>query len=81
MSGSQHVKLKQGIIEISNIYLQIEGLNESTKEIAAKLTEEMEIEKGLVTKLAKMYHKQNYSKVQNETEELLNKYDEVMGSN
>ena len=58
---SRKVALKQSIIEISNAWLQAESHNLHAKECIALISEEYEMDKALVNKIAKMYHK--YGKV------------------
>lgn len=62
-------KLKLAIGEITNCMLRIDGEREQIKEIIAAASEEFEIDKKLIRKVANTMYKHNYADVQAEQEE------------
>ena len=78
---SRKVALKQSIIEISNAWLQAESHNLHAKEVIALISEEYEMDKALVSRIAKMYHKQNISDTKAKTDTLIDEYETIFGSN
>lgn len=71
--------LKQAIIEISNAWLQAESHNLHAKECISLISKEYEMDKSLVTQLAKLYHKQNVSEVKAKSETVLDEYESLFG--
>lgn len=61
--------LKGGLKELSDVFTMQESQKEVVKDIIANLHEELKIPKKLINKLAKTYHKRNYSEVVAEQEE------------
>ena len=78
---SRKTALKQAIIEVSNAWLQAESHNLHAKEVIALISEEYEMDKALVSRIAKMYHKQNISDTKAKTDTLIDEYETIFGSN
>lgn len=71
--------LKQSIIEVSNAWLQAESHNLHAKEVIKHISEEYEMDKSLVTQLAKLYHKQNVSEVKAKADTVVDEYESIFG--
>lgn len=56
-----HVKLKKGLEEISNSMTRIEGERDYIREAIKALSDEHQMDKKVLRKLARAYHKQNYN--------------------
>jgi len=65
--------------EISNSMLRRESEAELIKEIVEKVTDEVEIDKKHIKRLAAIYHRQNYNDVKTESEDLQGLYEEIFG--
>jgi Transcriptional regulator DsbA len=61
--------LKSGLKELSDVFTMQESQKEVVKEIVGNLNEELKIPKKIISKLARTYHKRNYSEVVAEQEE------------
>jgi len=66
------------IREISNSLTRTEAERDLINEIIKKLSEEYSINKKIIRKIAKAYHKQNLSEEQQDHEEFVELYEEVM---
>ena len=77
---SRKTALKQAIIEVSNAWLQAESHNLHAKEVITLISEEYEMDKALVSKIAKMYHKQNISETKAKSDTLIDEYETIFGS-
>ena len=77
---SRKTALKQAIIEVSNAWLQAESHNLHAKEVITSISEEYEMDKTLVSKIAKMYHKQNISETKAKSDTLIDEYETIFGS-
>lgn len=77
--AARKTAIKQSIQEISNAWLQASSHNEHAKEVIKHISEEYEMDKGLVNKLAKMYHKQNAPVVKAEMDTITEEYENIFG--
>lgn len=66
------------IREISNSLTRTEAERDLINEIIKKLSEEYSINKKIIRKIAKAYHKQNLTEEQQDHEEFVELYEEVM---
>lgn len=61
--------LKNGMRELSDVFTMQESQREVVRDILNSLHEELKIPKKIIRKMAKTYHKSNYSEVLAEQEE------------
>jgi hypothetical protein len=59
-SEADRKKLFDAIVECSNSMVRIEGEKDFIKEATKKVCEDLKLPKRLVSRLVKVYHKQNY---------------------
>ena len=78
---ADQVKIKKMLSEISNSFTRIEAERDLIKETIEALSEDFDIEKKILRKMARIFHKQNYSAVEAEQEELALLYESVVGVN
>jgi hypothetical protein len=71
-------KFKDALQEIANSKTRISAENDLIKEIIADLSESFELPKKTVSKLAKVYYKQNMTQEAAEFDELETLYEEVV---
>lgn len=71
--------IKKVMEEISASMTRIEGERDFIKEAITKCAEEYEINKKTFRKLAKVYHKQNFSREVAEHEEFETMYEQLTG--
>jgi putative protein kinase ArgK-like GTPase of G3E family len=62
--------LKKGMRELSDVYTMQEAQRDTVKSIIDELYQELKIPKKLIRKISKTYHKQNFSEVVAEQQEL-----------
>lgn len=62
-------KLKKGIREMSDVMTMMEAQRETMKNIIDDVYDELKIPKKIIRKIAKTYHKQNFSEQRTENEE------------
>ena len=74
-------KIKKMLSEISDSYTRISAERELVKETIEALAEDFDLDKKLLRKMAQIFHKQNYSEVESEQEELALLYESVVGIN
>ena len=72
------IKFKQAIQEISNSMTRTEAERDLINEIIKKISDEFTINKKIIRKIAKAYHKQNLTEEQQDHEEFVEIYDEVI---
>ena len=77
---SRKTAVKLSIIEISNAWLQAESHNLHAKEVIKHIAEEYEMDKALVTQLAKIYHKQNVEVIKAKAETAIDEYENIFGT-
>lgn len=71
-------KFKDALQEISNSKTRIAAENDFIKEVLADLSESFELPKKTISKLAKIYHKQNMDVEAAEFDELETLYEEIV---
>lgn len=71
-SEEELTKLKKGVREISDVMTMMDSQRDTLKSIIDELYDEIKIPKKIIRKVAKAYHKQNFSEqvVENEEFEL-----------
>ena len=74
-------KLLSAIKEIDNSMVRVAAERDFQKDAITAVADELELEKKYVRKLASIYNKQNMSQVQQETEEVIELYEMITGSN
>jgi len=80
-STADKIKIKKMLSEISDSYTRISAERELVKETIEALAEDFDLDKKILRKMAQIFHKQNYSEVESEQEELALLYESVVGSN
>jgi len=70
-------KFMGAIQEMSNSMLRMEAERDLIREIVKQKSDEFKINKKIINKIAKTYHKQNRTQVEAEHEEFLELYDEA----
>ena len=78
---ADQVKIKKMLSEISDSFTRIEAERDLIKETIEALSDDFDIDKKILRKMARIYHKQNYSTVEAEQEELALLYESVVGVN
>ena len=73
-------KLLNAIKEIDNSMTRVAAERDFQKDAINNVAGELDLEKKYVRKLAAIYHKQNLSQVQQETEEVFELYDLITGA-
>jgi hypothetical protein len=73
--------LKNGMKELSDVFTMQESQREVVKDILNSLHEELKIPKKIIRKMAKVYHKANYSEVLAEQEEFELLYSGIIEEN
>lgn len=73
-------KIRDALQEISNSYTRVEAERDLIKEIISNMSEEFDLPKKTVRKMAKVYHKQNFSQEQQEFSDFEAVYAEITGS-
>jgi hypothetical protein len=76
-SPEDRKKILASVQEISNSLTRIESERDLIKEILADVQDKFALPKKYTRKVAKIYHKQNFSEVQQEQEELEAIYETV----
>jgi len=72
-------KVKKGLQEISDSLTRAEAERDYVKEAIKAIADENGLAKKIVAKMAKVFHKQNYSEVATEAEEFQRMYEKVTG--
>ena len=70
-------KLIGGIKELSNSMVRIDSEREFQKDAVDNIADETGVDKKYIKRLATVYHKQTFAKVQSETEEFETLYEEL----
>jgi len=78
---TDQIKIKKMLSEISDSFTRIEAERDLIKETIEALSDDFDIDKKILRKMARIYHKQNYSTVEAEQEELALLYESVVGVN
>lgn len=71
-------KIKQALVEISDSMTRIDAEKDLIKDIIQDTADNFKLPKKYLNKMARIYHKQNFSKEQQETEELETLYMNVV---
>ena len=71
-------KFYNAIVEISNSMTRTEAERDLINEIIKDLSEEFDINKKIIRKIAKAYHKQNLNEEQQDHDEFVELYEEVV---
>jgi hypothetical protein len=71
-------KFKDALQEIADSYTRVSAEKDLVKDIIADLSETFELPKKTVSKLAKVYYKQNMTQEAEEFDELETLYEEVV---
>lgn len=74
-------KIKKMLLEISNSFTRIEAERDLIKETIKEMSEEFKLSKRTLNKMAKVYHKQNFSREVEEHEEFEDLYTTIVESN
>jgi soluble P-type ATPase len=74
-------KLENGIKELSDSKIRVEAEKALTKDIVETLSEDCEVPKKYINKLATAYHKQSISEILADAEDFEILYDSVFGKN
>lgn len=76
-SPSDKEKMLNGIKELSNSMTRVDAEKDLQKDIIGNLSDELGIKKQYISKIAAVYHKQTFTQLQAEHEELENLYEEL----
>ena len=76
-SPEDRKKILGAIQEISNSLTRVEAERDLIKDILQDIEDKFELPKKYTRKIAKIYHKQNFTEVQQEQEELESIYETV----
>lgn len=76
-SPEDRKKIMNAVQEISNSLSRIESERDLIKEILSDVEDKFELPKKYTRKVAKIYHKQNISQIQQEQEDLVSIYETV----
>ena len=75
---SDKKKIKDALLEISNCMTRIDAEKELIKDIVNDLSENFELPKKQVNKIARVYHKSNYSQQVADSEEFQELYESLL---
>lgn len=81
LSDDAKKKITDAMNEISNSMLRAEAEKELQKEVINKLFDEYKIPKKVLSKMARVYHKQNFAEEKATHEEFEELYRSITGSN
>ena len=79
-SPADRAKIKEVLKAISDSFTRIEAERDLIKESISELSSEHNISKKILNKMARIYHKQSYSKAQQEFEEFEEFYEGIVES-
>ena len=77
LNDEQKKQLKGAIQEISNSLLRSEAERDLIREIVKEQSQELQIPKKIITKIAKTYHKQSLTQDIQDHEDFVELYDKV----
>lgn len=78
LNADQLKRLKDAIREIDIAMTQIDNQKDQIKQIISDIHDELDIEKKLIRKMGKVYHKQNFANVKIENGEFETFYENVI---
>lgn len=73
-------KIKDALFEISGSYDRMQAERELIREVIKDLSDTYQLPKRAVSKIARAYHKQNFSKQVQESEEFQELYESLLES-
>lgn len=73
-------KLYNAVVEMSNSMTRVDSEKDLQRDIINDISEELDVEKKYVRKIANIYHKQNLSEVRNEMDEVEILYEEMINT-
>lgn len=76
---ARRVAIKNAVIEITNEMAAIDARKQQIKDIVSHVSSEYDISKPELNSIARMHYKANKSEVQEKTDNLMDKYDELFG--
>ncbi len=76
-SPEDRKKILDALVEISNSLTRIEAERDLIKDILTSVEDKFELPKKYTRKLAKIYHKQNFTEVQQEQDDVESLYESV----
>lgn len=71
-------KIKDALIEISDSMTRVEAERDLIKDIVKSISDDFDLPKKYVSKMARLYHKQNFHNQQQENDELATLYETVV---
>lgn len=74
-------KIKKLLGEVSNSMTRIEGERDLIKETIKEMSQEFNLSKRQLNRMAKVYHKQNFTREQEEHSEFEDLYTSILESN
>lgn len=77
MNAPDKQRLENGIKELSNSMTRMDAERDLQKSIVEEVADDTGINKKYIKKLATIYHKQVFSQVQAETDEIQSLYEEL----
>lgn len=78
---ADRVKIKKMLGEVSNSMTRIEGERDLIKETIKEMSQEFNLSKRQLNRMAKVYHKQNFTREQEEHSEFEDLYTSIVESN
>lgn len=78
-SPKDQERIRRVMQTVSDSFTRIEAEKDLIKDEIASLAEELELPKKVLSKMARVYHKQNYDEVQADESDFQNFYETVMG--
>jgi len=79
-SPEDRKKLYNAVVEMSNSMTRVDSEKDLQRDIINDISEELDVEKKYVRKIANIYHKQNLSEVRNEMDEVEILYEEMINT-
>jgi uncharacterized FlgJ-related protein len=76
-SPEDRKKIFAAVREISNSFTRIEAERDLIKETVKEVSDTFQIPRKTINKIAKTYHKQNMTQVEQEHEEFVDMYEEI----
>lgn len=73
------LKLKNAIREMSDSYVRVEAERDLQKAILETVSEEIGVEKKIIRKMARAFHKQDFDKLREENQTFEVSYESVFG--
>jgi hypothetical protein len=80
-SPADRAKIKKMLGEVSNSMTRIEGERDLIKETIKEMSQEFNLSKRQLNRMAKVYHKQNFTREQEEHSEFEDLYTSIVESN